>query len=91
MTTNTTDIDDPLAEFATIPPDAQQELLMLYAACELMLPEERRACAATQAGVAETLEALGIFPLHHRVSIAVIHLLTTATRDERAADERNGL
>lgn len=90
MTTNTA-IDDPLTEFAEIPHDAQQELLKLYAACELMLPEERQACAATQAGVAETLEALGIFPLHHRVSLAVIRLLTTATLDELATDERNGL
>lgn len=90
MTTSTA-IDDPLAEFAEIPPDAQQELLKLYAACELMLPEERRACASTQAGFAEALETLGILPLTHRISVAVIALLTTATLDELATDEKNGL
>lgn len=90
MTTNTA-IDDPLTEFAEIPPDAQQELLKLYAALELMLPEERRACASTQAGIAQTLETLGVLPLTHRVSIAIVNLLTTATLDELATDERNGL
>lgn len=89
--TTATDIDDPIAEFAEIPPDAQQELLKAYAAMELMLPNERQVCAVTQAGVAETLEALGVFPLTHRVSIAVIQLLTAATLAERAADERSGL
>ncbi|MER6973564.1 hypothetical protein ABT304_21045 [Nocardioides sp. NPDC000445] len=82
-------IDDPVAEFTELPPNAQQELLKLYAAMELMLPEERYACAATQADVAETLEALGALPLTHRVSIAVIQLLTAATLAERAADERS--
>lgn len=87
----TIQIDDPLAEFAAIPPAVQQGLLNLYAACELMLPEERHACASTQAGVARTLEALGVLPLTQRASIAVIHLLTAATLDELAADERNDL
>lgn len=85
MTTNTA-IDDPLAEFAGLPPDAQQELLKLYAACELMLPEERRACGATQAATAEGLEMLGIWPLSHRVNIAIVRLLTTASLADILAD-----
>ena len=91
MTTKATDIDDPLAEFATVPAAAQQELLKLYAALELMLPEERQTCGAIQAGISETFAALGLFPLTGRASLAIIHLLTTATVDEKAADERSGL
>lgn len=86
-----TDIDDPIAEFTELPGEAQQELVKLYAAMELMLPEERRSCATTQAGIAETLEELGVFRLQHRVSIAIIRLLTAATLDEKAADEKAGL
>jgi hypothetical protein len=91
MTTNTHDIDDPLAEFATVPPAAQQEMLKLYAALELMLPEERRTCGATQAGVSNMFEALGIFPLTQRASLSIVRLLTVASVEEKAADERSGL
>lgn len=89
--TTSTDIDDPVGEFTALSSEAQQSLLTLYGAMELMLPEERQACAATHVGIAQTLGMLGVLPLTHRVSIEVINLLTAATLDELAADERNGL
>lgn len=86
MTTDTT-IDNPAAEFAGLPADAQQSLLRLYTFLELMLPEERASCAFTYLTLAR-LQALSPSPLTPSVAIEVIDLLVMADREESQATER---
>lgn len=90
MTTDT-QIDDPVAEFASLPLDVQQSLLTITAATELMLPDEREQAAHVLLGSVALLEQLDTLRITRLIFNEVGSLLVAADREERATDERNGI
>ncbi|NYI78738.1 hypothetical protein [Nocardioides panzhihuensis] len=90
MTTDA-QIDDPIAEFAELPPDVQQSLLTITAATELMLPDERSEAAHMLLGAVAMLEQVDVGRITRLVLNEVGSLLVAADREERAADARAGL
>lgn len=91
MTTTDAQIDDPTGEFSDLAADVQQHLLTIFGTAEMMLPDERAETAQVLLGAVDLLERLNTLRLGRLILNEVGSLLVAADREERAADERNGL